>query len=188
MDGWLAQWSRDLRLQSTQCYSKIDCFLRVTLSNTPWWAALIIFLRDVNCHNEDDYCDDDGDGCDDGVDNVDDQLLTRYLLLWEVHRPHSWGMGAACGQRLISSYSARSTEKTAPVQAVQCKNCPREKPTVRAHSIIFLIEARASCTAQCWHRSRWGLRVNVRRLSQAPGLWIRMLLQRWGPEELLFNI
>ena len=44
-------------------------------------SALSIFLRDVNCHNEDDYCDDDGDGCDDGVDNVDDQLLTRYLLL-----------------------------------------------------------------------------------------------------------
>ena len=44
-------------------------------------ALMTIFLRDVNCHNEDDYCDDNGDGCDDGVDNVDDQLLTRYLLL-----------------------------------------------------------------------------------------------------------
>ena len=36
------------------------------------------------------------------------ELLTPYCSVEsEVHRPHSWGMGAAPGQRLIFSYTAK---------------------------------------------------------------------------------
>lgn len=93
------------------------------------------------------------------------QLLTPYCSVEsEVHRPHSWGMGAAPGQRLIFSYTAKEHP------GVHCR------PAGVPHSVICLIQVRPALPAAGIGHGG-GLRVNVTRLSQASGLWIGMLAE-----------
>ena len=79
----------------------------------------------------------------------------NFLLLTyssEVHRPHSWEMGAAPGQRLIFSYTALLH------LGVHCR------------PVICLIQLRPVVLPTAGIGHGGGLRVNVSRLSQASGL------------------